>query len=79
MVTFGVCTFYIKQIYCVWKIDCERKTILNTYIWKIEEMANEIIIELVQLLPVVTIALIALTLYIMYICQERIKRIFICS
>ena len=42
-------------------------------------MANEMIIELMLLIPMLTLALIPIIFYIMYLCQERIKRISICN
>ena len=42
-------------------------------------MANEIIMEMMQFLPLITIALMTHTLYIMYLCLERMKRISISS
>ena len=66
-----VCTLFIY--YHSWQKDRERKPILKG----LEEMANEIIIEMMQLIPVITFALITLTFYFMYHCQERFKGKFI--
>ena len=65
-----MCTLHTKIL-----VLEERNTIVKISSVSNEEMANEMIIELMLLIPILTLALIPIIFYIMCLCQERIKRI----